>query len=65
MKTLEFGKKIHGDNAKLKKPKVLWMGHGAWMGIAWVNMQDGRMGPKHSSQNVTCLVGSVSGAWVA
>jgi len=44
MKTLEFGKKIHGDNAKLKKPKMLWMGHGAWMGIAWVNMQDGRWG---------------------
>ncbi len=35
------------------------MGHGAWMGIAWGNMEDGHMGPKHSSQNVTCFVGDM------
>jgi hypothetical protein len=29
-----------------------WMGHGARMGIAWGNMEDGKMGPKHSSQNM-------------
>jgi hypothetical protein len=42
---------------------MLWMGHGAWMGIAWVNMEDGQMGLKHSSQNITCLMGYVSGVW--
>jgi hypothetical protein len=57
MKMLEFDKKIHNDDAKLKKGLKHhgWvMGHGAWMGIAWGNMEDGRMGPKHSSRNVTC-----------
>jgi hypothetical protein len=39
------------------------MGHGAWMGITWGNMEDGRMGPKHSSWNVTCFGGiSVGGS---
>jgi hypothetical protein len=33
------------------------MGHGAWMRIAWGNMEDGWMRPKHSSQNVTCFDG--------
>ncbi len=35
------------------------MGHGAWMGIAWGNMEDGHIGPKHSSQNVTCFDGDM------
>ncbi len=34
-----------------------WIGHGAWMKIAWGNMEDGWMGLKHSSQNVTCFDG--------
>jgi len=29
----------------------------SWMGITWGNMEDGWMGPKHSSQNVTCFGG--------
>jgi len=36
---------------------VSWIGHGAWMKIAWGNMEDGWMGLKHSSQNVTCFDG--------
>jgi hypothetical protein len=40
-----------------KRSKTLWMGHGAWMGIAWENMEDGRMGLKHNSENVTCFSG--------
>ncbi len=42
---------------KLKKVKVLWVGYGAWMGIALGNMEDGHMGPKHSSRNITCFKG--------
>ncbi len=41
------------------------MGHGAWMGIAWGNMEDGWMRPKHSSQNVTCFSGICSAVWTA
>jgi hypothetical protein len=33
---------------------------GLWMGIARGNMEDGRMGPKHSSRNVTCFSGICS-----
>jgi hypothetical protein len=33
------------------------MGHGAWMGITWGNMENGWMGPKHSSQNITYFNG--------
>jgi hypothetical protein len=40
-----------------KRSKASWMGHGAWIGITWGNMGDGRMGLKHSSQNVTCFGG--------
>ncbi len=40
-----------------KRFKTLCMGHGAWMGIAWGKMEDGWMGSKHSSQNVTCFCG--------
>jgi hypothetical protein len=32
-----------------KRFKMSWMGHGAWMAIAWGNMGDGRMGLKHNS----------------
>jgi hypothetical protein len=39
--------------------KPSWMGHGAWMGIIWVNMEDGCMGLKHNSQNVTCFSGDM------
>jgi len=42
-----------------KRFKASWMGHGAWMGIAWGNMENGRMGPKHSSWNVTCFGGDM------
>jgi hypothetical protein len=31
-----------------------WMGHGVWIGIA---LEDGQMGPKHSSRNVICFGG--------
>jgi hypothetical protein len=32
----KFGKRKHDDNAKVKKRfKASWMGHGAWMRIAW------------------------------
>jgi hypothetical protein len=40
-----------------KMSKKLWMGHGAWMGITWGNMEDGWIGPKHNSQNATCFSG--------
>ncbi len=40
-----------------KRFKALWMGHGAWMGIAWGNMEDGCMGLKHNFQNITCFGG--------
>jgi hypothetical protein len=40
-----------------KMSKVSWMGHGAWMGMTWGNIEDGWMGPKHSSRNVTCFGG--------
>ncbi len=33
------------------------MGHGACMGIAWVNMKDGWMRLKHSSPNITYFCG--------
>jgi hypothetical protein len=33
MKMLEFGRKIHNNNAIEKRSKASWMGHGAWMGI--------------------------------
>ncbi len=39
-----------------KRSKTSWIGHEAWMGIAWGNMEDGRMGLKHSY--VTCFGGS-------
>jgi hypothetical protein len=52
MKTSKFSEKIHGDNVKL-------MGHGASMGIAWGNMENGCMGPKHSSQNFTWFGGDM------
>jgi len=48
-----------------KRSKASWMGHGAWMGIAWGNMGDGRMGLKHSSQNVTCFGGICFGGRAA
>ncbi len=51
MKMSESDKKIHDDNAKFKKFKT------SWVGIAWKNMEDGCIGPKHSSQNVTCFGG--------
>jgi hypothetical protein len=35
------------------------MGHGAWMGIAWGNMEDGCMGLKHNSRDVTCFDGDM------
>ncbi len=45
-----------------KRFKMSWIDHGAWMGIAHGYMEDGCMGPKHSSQNFTCLGGQyVSG----
>ncbi len=34
------------------------MGHWAWMGITWGNIENGQMGLKHSSQNVTFFKGS-------
>jgi hypothetical protein len=40
-----------------KRSKVSWMGHGAWMGIAWGNGEDEHMGPKQISWNVTCFGG--------
>jgi len=53
MKTLEFDRKIHDDNVKLKKGLKHhgWvMGHGWGLDGDWMgNMKDGRMGLKHSS----------------
>jgi len=40
-----------------KRSKTSWIGHGAWMGIEWGNMEDGHMGLKHSSWHVTCFGG--------
>ncbi len=40
-----------------KKSKPSWMGHGVWMGITCGNMEDGQMGSKHSSWNITCFGG--------
>jgi hypothetical protein len=51
MKTLEFGKKYMVTMRSWKWFKVLWMG------IAWGNMEDGWMGLKHTSQNVTYFAG--------
>jgi hypothetical protein len=39
------------------------MGHGAWMGITWENMEDGWMGLKHNSQNFTCFSRICFKAW--
>jgi hypothetical protein len=33
------------------------MGHGVWMGITCGNMENGRMGLKHSSWNIICFGG--------
>jgi len=43
------------------------MGHGACMGIAWMNMKDGWMGLKHSSPNITYFLWDmyVWGVWAA
>jgi hypothetical protein len=48
----KFNVKIHDDNAKLKKSKASWMGHGAWMKITWGNMEDGHMGSKHIGETL-------------
>ncbi len=42
----------HDKNSKL----VLFL-NGVWMGFAWENMEDGQMGPKHNSRNITCFGG--------
>jgi hypothetical protein len=49
--------KLNEEWETWKRSKASWMGHGAWMGIAWRNMEDGCMGLKHSSWNVTCFGG--------
>jgi hypothetical protein len=59
MKMLEFDEKTHDNDMKLKRSKTSWMGHGAWMGITWENMEDGHIGLKHSSQNITCFDGDM------
>jgi hypothetical protein len=40
-----------------KRFKASWIGHGAWMGIAQGNMENGCMGLKHPSWHVTCFKG--------
>jgi hypothetical protein len=42
-----------------KRFKTSWMGHGAWMGIAWGNMEDVCTRLKHSSQNIRCFGGDM------
>jgi len=41
------------------------MGHGAWMGITWGNVEDGWMKLKIALETLHVLVGYVWGAWAA
>jgi hypothetical protein len=53
MKTLEFYKKILGDNEKLKNNLKC---HGWAMGHGW-GSHGGTSQPKHNSRNITCFGG--------